>query len=202
MMWSLRIAAVAMGLAACAPQATPPADQGQVPATDKLILAAAKVNMPQGVAAADLPDPESQGAKLVGQFCGQACHGMPAPSSHSAQDWPIVLRRMWLRMSSLDTTYHVAVPADAERIVILDYMLANALQVTAGNLPDAPGKKVFTEKCGACHGLPDLHQHSSEDWVAVVRRMSGRMQQLTGEALTQDELQRIVLYLQKVTARS
>jgi len=96
----------------------------------------------------------------------------------------------------------VAVPTDAERVVILDYMLANALQVTAGNLPDAPGKQIFVERCGACHGLPDVRQHSSEDWVAVVRRMSGRMQQLTGQPLTQDELQRIVLYLQKVTAGS
>jgi len=198
----LMVAAVALWVAACTSQAAPPADQGQMSAADNLILAAAMVNMPTGIAATDLPDPEGQGAKLVGQFCGQACHGMPAPSSHSAQDWPVVLRRMWLRMSTLDTTYHVAVPTDAERVVILDYMLANALQVTAGNLPNAPGKQVFVERCGACHGLPDVRQHSSEDWVAVVRRMSGRMQQLTGQPLTQDELQRIVLYLQKVTAGS
>jgi hypothetical protein len=99
-------------------------------------------------------------------------------------------------MSSLDTAYHVAVPTSAERIVILDYMLANALQVTAGWLPDAPGRLLFAQKCGSCHGLPDPGQHSPEDWVSVVRRMNGRMQDLLGQTLTQDELQRIVLYLE------
>ena len=200
---SLTVAALTIGVAACGPASTPASDQGQLPDASKLILAAAMVNMPTGVSAADLPDSASGGAQAVAKFCGQACHGIPAPSSHSAQDWPIVLRRMWLRMSSLDTTvYHISVPNDGERAVILDYMMANALHVTAGNLPDAPGKQVFVERCGACHGLPDVHDHSSEDWVAVVRRMNGRMQQLIGQGLSQDELQRIVLYLQRVTAGS
>jgi cytochrome c5 len=154
------------------------------------------VNMPAGLAAGDLPDPSSRGAQLTAQYCGQACHGLPAPSAHSSTDWPVVLRRMWLRMSSLDTAYHVAVPTSAERIVILDYMLGNALQVTPGWLPEAPGRLLFAQKCGACHGLPDPGQHSPEDWVAVVRRMNGRMQDLLGQALSQDELQRIVLYLE------
>jgi cytochrome c5 len=200
---TLALGVVMLGVVACAPESAPPSHQGQPTDTSNLILAAALVNMPTGVTAASLPDSGSQGAHMVAKFCGQACHGIPAPSSHSSQDWPIVLRRMWLRMSSLDTTvYHISVPSDGERAAILDYMLANALQVTAGNLPDAAGKAVFVEKCGACHGLPDVHQHSAEDWVAVVRRMNGRMQQLTGQGLSQDELQRIVLYLQKVTAKS
>jgi mono/diheme cytochrome c family protein len=185
-----------LGLPACAPERAPESGPPEQPAAANVILASAMVNMPAGLAAADLPDPSGRGAQLTAQYCGQACHGIPAPSAHSSTDWPVVLRRMWLRMSSLDTAYQVAVPTSAERIVILDYMLANALQVTAGLLPEAPGRLLFAQKCGSCHGLPDPSQHSPDDWVAVVRRMNGRMQDLLGRTLSQDELQRIVLYLE------
>lgn len=189
-------AGIAFGVSACAPEPAPPAGPPDQPAAANVILASAMVNMPAGLAAGDLPDPSGRGARLTAQYCGQSCHGIPAPSAHSSTDWPVVLRRMWLRMTSLDTAYQVAVPTSAERIVILDYMLANALQITAGLLPDAPGRLLFAQKCGACHGLPDPAQHSPEDWVSVVRRMNGRMQDLLGRTLSQDELQRIVLYLE------
>jgi cytochrome c5 len=191
----------ALGLGACAPETTPGSDQQASPTADNVILASAMVNMPVALAPGDLPDPTSRGAQLTTQYCGQACHGLPAPSTHSSTDWPVVLRRMWLRMSSLDTAYQVAVPTAAERVLILDYMLANALQVTAGWLPDAPGRLLFAQKCGACHGLPDPAQHSPDDWVAVVRRMNTRMEHLLGTVLSQDEMQRIVLYLE-VASRS
>jgi len=190
------LSGTAVGMLACANESTPGTAQPEQPAQANVILAAAMVNMPAGISAGALPDPASQGAQLTGKYCAQACHGIPAPSSHSSTDWPVVLRRMWMRMSTLDTAYQISVPTAAERVVILDYMLANALQVTAGWLPDAPGRLLFAQKCGACHGLPDPAQHSPDDWVAVVRRMNGRMQDLLGTALTQDELQRIVLYLE------
>jgi len=188
-------AGVALGLAACAAE-TPQSERQAPPAADNVILASAMVNMPVALSPSNLPDSESRGAQLTTQYCGQACHGLPAPSAHSSTDWPVVLRRMWLRMSSLDTAYQIAVPTAAERVVILDYMLANALQVTPGWLPDAPGRLLFAQKCGACHGLPDPGQHSPEDWVAVVRRMNTRMEHLLGTVLNQDEMQRIVLYLE------
>jgi hypothetical protein len=188
--------AAALALAACAPEA-PGGDQAaQTPPADNVILAAALVNMPAALPASELPDPAGQGAQLTVKYCAQMCHGLPAPSSHSATDWPVVLRRMWLRMSSLDTAYHVAVPTAAERVVILDYMLTNALNVTEGLLPDAPGRLLFAQKCGSCHGLPDPRQHAPDDWVSVVRRMNGRMQDLLGTVLSQDEMQRVVLYLE------
>jgi mono/diheme cytochrome c family protein len=190
------VSGTAVGMLACATETAPGTSQPEQPAQANVILAAAMVNMPAGITPGALPDPTSQGAQLTAQYCAQACHGIPAPSSHSATDWPVVLRRMWMRMSTLDTAYHVAVPTAGERVVILDYMLANALQVTAGWLPDAPGRLLFAQKCGACHGLPDPAQHSPDDWVAVVRRMNGRMQNLLGQTLSQDELQRIVLYLE------
>jgi len=193
-------AAVTLAVGACAPESAPSGNQqASPPPASNVILAAAMVNMPTALPPSELPDPTSEGAQLLVKYCGQACHGLPAPSSHSANDWPVVLRRMWLRMSALDTTYHIAVPTAAERIVILDYMLANALKVTTALLPDAPGRQLFASKCGACHGLPDVRQHSTEDWPAVVRIMNGRMEKLLGQVLSQDEMQRIVHYLQEAS---
>lgn len=163
---------------------------------EALLLASARVALPPPMAAADLPDPESQGARLTAQFCG-ACHGIPAPGAHSATDWPVVLRRMWLRVGRLDTaTYHIPVPDQAQRIVISEYLIANALQLTAGDLPDLPGRAAYVNTCGRCHGLPDVRQHAPADWVAVVRRMNTRMQTMLNEGLTQDQLQRIVGFLE------
>ena len=76
---------------------------------------------------------------------------------------------------------------------------AGRLQSGPRDLPDGPGRGLYAEKCGACHGLPDVRQHSAEDWVAVVRRMNGRMEQLIGQVLSQDEMQRIVLYLESAS---
>jgi cytochrome c5 len=185
----------------CSRSAAPPAEQQGSP-TRNLLLAAATVALPPGVSAADLPDPQSKGAELVAKYCGQGCHGIPAPSSHAQTDWPVVLRRMWLRMGKIDTTFHIAVPDDAERTVILEYMLAHALQVTSGALADAPGKDRFVATCSQCHGLPDPRQHSPQDWVAVVRRMNVHMEKMLGTVLSQDEMQRIVLYLAKVSGGS
>ena len=193
---AIAVSGTAVGMLACATEGAPGSRQPEQPAQANVILAAAMVNMPAGITPSALPEPTSQGAQLTAKYCAQACHGIPAPSSHSSTDWPVVLRRMWMRMSTLDTAYHLAVPSAGERVVILDYMLANALQVTAGWLPDAPGRLLFAQKCGACHGLPDPAQHSPDDWVAVVRRMNGRMQNLLGQTLSQDEMQRIVLYLE------
>jgi cytochrome c5 len=168
---------------------------------DALLLAAARVALPPPMAAADLPDPQSQGAQLTAQFCGGACHGIPAPSAHSATDWPVVLRRMWLRAGKLDTAaLHVAVPDNAQRIVISEYMIANALKVSAGTLPDFPGRDQYVATCGRCHGLPDARQHSAQDWASVVRRMNTRMETMLKEALTPDQIQRVVMYLERASA--
>lgn len=40
-----------------------------------------------------LPDPDSSGAQLLATRCVE-CHAMPDPASHTAENWPAVLRRM------------------------------------------------------------------------------------------------------------
>jgi cytochrome c5 len=173
-------------------------EQTELTATDELLLAAAKVTLPPaGFTPADLPDPGSQGAQLVTQYC-VACHGLASPGSHSATDWPRYIRRMWLRLERLQDTYELPVPTPGERQVMLQYLIDNALQVTA-SLPPGPGQDLFRRTCTSCHDLPDPTVHSSEDWVAVVRRMMDHMQEIQGRSLSPEQYSRIVLYLETVS---
>ncbi|HXV85642.1 MAG TPA: hypothetical protein VD793_03030, partial [Gemmatimonadales bacterium] len=144
------------------------------------------------------PQPGGPGAGLVVQYCS-ACHALPTPALHSATDWPSVLRRMWLRMERVDTTFHVAVPTPAERVVLLQYMLDNAIKVSSAPLPQGAGRDVFTATCATCHELSDPRQHSAADWVAVVRRMGQHMQDILNRPLAQGDLQSIVLYLERAS---
>jgi cytochrome c5 len=166
----------------------------QAPA-DQLLLASAKVALPPpGVTPTDLPDSDSQGAQFLVQYC-ISCHNLPAPLAHSTTDWPRTIRRMWLRAGGIPESFGVPVPTTAERQVMLQYLIDNALQVSA-NLPQGPGRDFFAETCSGCHDLPDPQQHSSEDWIAVVRRMMNRMETMLGRTLTPDQYSRIVLYLE------
>ena len=187
-------------LFACNQQA--PAEMGnsgaasaQLSPTDNLLLASAKVALPPaGTRPEDLPDPGSRGAVAMQQFC-TTCHALPAPGMHSATDWPAVLRRMWLRMGLIDQTYTIPVPELGDRLVMLDYLSANALKVNMGNLPDGPGRQFFVTTCSQCHELPDPGQHSSEDWYVVVRRMHQHMEDLLGQTLTTEQTEQLVQYL-------
>jgi len=197
--WRLAAAAVAAALiGAC--QQTPPAEEGQGALTpgDELLLASAKVALPApGTTPADLPEPESQGAQLIVRYC-TACHGLPSPGAHSATDWPRYIRRMWVRTEGLPARFEVPVPSRGERQVMLEYLIANALQVT-GELPAGPGRDLFTQTCDRCHELPDPKAHSADDWTAVVRRMMDHMQEVLGRTLTPDQYSRIAIYLESAS---
>jgi cytochrome c5 len=163
---------------------------------DELLLAAANIALPPpGVTPADLPEPNSQGAQLEARFCAQ-CHNLPAPSMHSATDWPGIARRMWLRMEWLPPTLGVKVPTMAERFAMLDYLNANALRVSAANLPAGPGRESFELVCSRCHALPDPRVHSPADWPAVFSRMQQNMERMKVAPLTRSQTSDILLYLQ------
>ena len=194
---SLALPVAFMSLAGC--QDSAPASQtggqGELSPVDELLLASVKVALPPpGVTPADLPDPGSQGARLVTTHC-IACHSLPSPASHSATDWPRYARRMWLRMDRLQDSLNLTVPSTAERQVMLEYLIENSLQV-ANALPSGPGRDFFRTTCTSCHDLPDPKVHSAEDWVAVVRRMMDHMQEIQGRSLTPEQFSRIVLYLE------
>ena len=168
---------------------------------ERLILAAAEVALPPpGVSPADLPDPNSEGAKDVAEFC-TSCHNLPTPSAHSATDWPSVARRMWLRMEMLPAGLQVPVPSEEQRQAILNYLLAHALQVSGAALPQGPGRATFSKTCSRCHALPDPRQHSKADWPVVVQRMYQHMTQMKVTPPTQGEVSEIISYLQQVSGR-
>lgn len=166
---------------------------------DELLLAASRVALPpNGIISADLPDPESPGAGHLAQYC-TACHVLPHPQSHSATDWPSVIRRMWLRMDRIDPAFNVPIPNGGERMVMSEYLVKNALRVSASQIPAGEGRDLFVSTCSKCHELADPLQHSPEDWVAVLRRMAGHMDEMLGDFLEPSDLQEIALYLQAVS---
>ncbi len=168
---------------------------------DELLLAAANVALPPpGISPADLPDPNSAGAKLVGTYCGQ-CHNIPSPQMHSATDWPSIARRMWLRMELLSPSLGVKVPTMAERFALLDYMTANALRVSGATLPAGPGREAFAQVCSRCHALPDPRVHSRADWPTVFARMEQTMVRMQVPPLTREQATDLLLYLQTVGSR-
>lgn len=196
------VAAAAAAAVACQ-QPAPAGGSNQAPTgltrQDELLLAAANVALPPaGVSAADLPDPNGQGAKLVATFCEQ-CHALPHPGMHSAVDWPSVTRRMWLRMEGLNPSLGVKSPSLSERFVMLDYLNANALKVSGANLPAGTGKEAFQLVCSRCHALPDPRVHTSADWPAVFARMETNMTRMKVAPLTGTQTTDILLYLQRAS---
>lgn len=206
---SLSILSFAFAAACAQPaaDAAPGADTAAVaqqPVTtyvaDDVILASAKIGLPPStVTPADLPNPGSPGAQHLVQFCTR-CHALPSPTMHSATDWPGVTRRMWMRMGRMDPVYAVPVPETGDELVILQYLMDNALKVSSANLPDFPGREKFETTCSECHELADPRQHSPGDWYVTVRRMNEHMREILGQELTADEIQEIVLYLQKASS--
>jgi cytochrome c5 len=182
-------------------QAATAAGVGELSRPDQLLLAAAKVALPPaGLAPGDLPDPASREAQLVVTYCTQ-CHAMPAPSMHSATDWPSVARRMWLRMDWLPPSLGVKAPTSAERYTIMSYLLANALKVSGTTLPAGKGRDEFAMVCSQCHALPDPRVHSPGDWPIVYARMERNMERMQVKppgGLTGTD---IMLYLQSVASK-
>jgi mono/diheme cytochrome c family protein len=208
-MYRVLAAALTAGLivlAGCAKEQSAPAALAAQTSTpplshsDQLLFAAATIALPpSGVNAGDLPDPNSRGAQLEAKYCAQ-CHALPAPTMHSATDWPIVARRMWLRMDALPESLQVAVPAAAERFEILQYLNANALKVSGSNLPPGKGREAFGVVCSRCHALPDPRNHSSADWATVYARMERNMERMKVRPPTGEQTQQILSYLQSSAA--
>lgn len=194
----------AMGVVACRERPRAPATESaaaapQLSRSDQLLLAATTIGLPPaGVAPGDLPEPTSRRAQLLVKYCAQ-CHALPAPTAHSATDWPGVVRRMWLRMEWLPESLRVEVPTSAERYEMLQYLTINALKVSGTALPRGRGREAFALVCSRCHALPDPRVHSKEDWPTVFARMERNMEHMKVAPPTGQQTEEILAYLQ--TAR-
>jgi hypothetical protein len=70
-----------------------------------------------------LPEPTSQGAKLVSTYCVQ-CHAAPQPGLHTDAEWSSVTQRMQEHMNS--GLQGIKTPTEQEMKTILSYMQKNA----------------------------------------------------------------------------
>ena len=170
-----------------------------LPMMQQRLLQASNILLPPGVAPESLPEPTSQGAKILAQYCTQ-CHALPSPNMHGPMDWPFALRRMWVRLDMMAGALGVQAPSTAERSLLLAYLQKNALKV-AENLPPGPGKDVFMAVCSRCHVLADPKMHSPPDWPVVVMIMEKNMEKMHVSGVTRPQAEQIVSYLQSASAR-
>jgi len=81
--------------------------------------------LPPGIDAADLPDPQSRGALLMAHYCTQ-CHDLPPSVLHTSSEWPKVFARMDRRMEMMSRMGSILSPTDQERTTILNYLRRHA----------------------------------------------------------------------------
>lgn len=182
--------------------------------TDKNSWPTSLLLMPDGLKQEQVPDPNSEGARLTVLYCSQ-CHGTPYPSGHSASDWVVIMRRMILLMQKSEYMgsgggmmgrrnmpmgmMRAKVPTRAEQKEILTYLQAHSLKsIQENELPDISSTiaEEYKNKCSICHALPSPYQHTAEEWPAVVERMRKHMKDQNIAALTDDEANSLTKYLQ------
>lgn len=159
--------------------------------------------LPPGIPASELPEPESRGGQHVERYCS-TCHAIPSPKGHVADVWPAVVTRMVGHMRNYEggmMMRMVEVPGRAERETIVSYLQEHALapqqQDTAAL--SSEGGRLFAKRCGSCHALPSPDLHPADEWPAVVDRMIEHMKAMDREPLEPRERAQIVNYLQEQT---
>jgi len=142
--------------------------------------------LPPTFDAKDLPQPGSNGARLVQRYCVQ-CHNLPNPAMHSAARWPSVVERMVPRMQGrgnmgtlmAEMMAGVQAPDAGETQALIAYLRRHGQKpLDPARYPDvsAPSGEPFRLACGQCHVLPDPKRHTAAEWRAVVARMQLNME--------------------------
>jgi cytochrome c5 len=142
--------------------------------------------LPPTFDAAQLPEPDSPGARLLIGYCVQ-CHNLPNPAMHDAARWPGVVARMVPRMEGkgnlgkvmADMMAGVRSPSDEETRVIVAYLRKHAQRpLDPARYPDVTARsgEAFRVACGQCHVLPDPKRHNAAEWRSVVARMQENME--------------------------
>jgi cytochrome c2 len=133
-----------------------------------------------------LPEPASQGARLMLRYCVQ-CHNLPNPAMHHAEKWPPIVERMVYRMEGngnlgplmTEMMAGVKAPSDEEERVLLAYLRKHAQKpLDARVYPEVntPAGEAFRLACNQCHVLPDPKRHTAAEWQSVVARMQENME--------------------------
>jgi len=142
--------------------------------------------LPPTFEAAQLPEADSPGARLLIGYCVQ-CHNLPNPAMHNAARWPGVVARMVPRMEGkgnlgkvmADMMAGVRSPSDEETRVIVAYLRKYAQRpIDPVRYPEVNARsgEAFRIACGQCHVLPDPKRHTAVEWRSVVARMQENME--------------------------
>jgi cytochrome c5 len=142
--------------------------------------------LPPAFEARQLPEPASEGARLVQRYCVQ-CHNLPNPAMHHAAKWPPIVDRMVVRMEGrgnmgrlmADMMAGVRAPAPEETQALKAYLQENAqTPLDPARYPEVnrPSGEAFRLACSQCHVLPDPKRHTAAEWPAVVARMQQNME--------------------------
>ena len=170
---------------------------------------------PPGFTRDSLPEPRSHGTALLQTYCVQ-CHWVPSPEMHSAQEWPLLVRRMMLRATTLHERMGgpltaqilggnerllegmtvTRLPSKEETDTLVAYLQAHALPVAEPDeLADTPDARLFEARCSTCHQTPSPRAHAAEEWEESVGRMVQNMSVMGVEAPPAEELERILAFL-------
>jgi cytochrome c2 len=140
--------------------------------------------LPKTITPAQLPEPQSQGARLVARYCVQ-CHHLPNPPMHTAARWKTIVERMVWRMRGdgnlgavmKDLMDGVQAPADEDAAMITAYLQRYGQKEMDPGHPalHTEAGETYALACTQCHALPDPQRHTASEWPAVVQRMRGYM---------------------------
>lgn len=155
--------------------------------------------LPPGLDPEHLPDPRSSGAQLLARYCTQ-CHELPGPGLHTADEWPSVADRMNQRMRMMSGMMHdIDAPNNDEFRTLVAYLQQHAqIPIDRARYMDlsAPAGKLFEATCSQCHVLPDPKQHTANEWLGVVGRMTQNMKAMGKPLPDQATLETVIEFLQ------
>ena len=140
--------------------------------------------LPPSIGPAELPEPQSEGARLTARYCVQ-CHYLPNPQMHTPDKWTVIVVRMVWRMrgkGNMGTLMkemmdQVEAPGDDEVRTLATYLRKHGqreMDPTDPALRSEAGQ-MFTIACTQCHALPDPKRHTAREWPTVVDRMKRHM---------------------------
>jgi hypothetical protein len=140
--------------------------------------------LPPSLQPAELPEPQSDGARLIVRYCVQ-CHHLINPAMHTPVRWKTVVERMVWRMRGngnmgelmKEMMAQVKAPTDAEVDTLLRYLQRHAQGEIDPRHPALATRagEAFGIACSQCHALPDPQRHTAREWPAIVQRMKRHM---------------------------
>lgn len=174
--------------------------------------------LPRTVTPDRLPEPASEGARLLAHYCTQ-CHHLPNPPMHTAARWKTIVDRMVWRMqgggnlgAAMKELMAGGRAPDADEVATLTgYLERHGQAEMAADHPAlrTEAGQMYALACTQCHALPDPRRHTAREWPGVVKRMQGYMRwtnTVTGAAglSTTPELKtsEIIRLLQRYAGRS